>query len=262
MAPALGGIPDASKMALEWGFPHADVAQLVERELPKLEVAGSRPVVRFLARIAGSTVAVMALALAGWSATASADLPLPEELVPNTVVLVSEVPVRLGTVTKAEFAHALDLAAVVEGRRATPKPGRNGYGRLARRTVDSLLEVIWLKGQAAEMGISVTSRQVSRELALIKRQAFSSEAEYRQFMREVHYTRRDVRERVEAQLLAMRMQARILRGADSGAERNKAIRDFVTEFNQQWRARTVCAAGYVTDRCSNGPPPGRLHGGS
>jgi hypothetical protein len=26
---------------------HADVAQLVERELPKLEVAGSRPVVRF-----------------------------------------------------------------------------------------------------------------------------------------------------------------------------------------------------------------------
>ena len=28
-------------------FPHADVAQLVERELPKLEVAGSRPVVRF-----------------------------------------------------------------------------------------------------------------------------------------------------------------------------------------------------------------------
>ena len=29
------------------GFWNADVAQLVERELPKLEVAGSRPVVRF-----------------------------------------------------------------------------------------------------------------------------------------------------------------------------------------------------------------------
>ena len=33
-------------MRLE-SFPGADVAQLVERELPKLEVAGSRPVVRF-----------------------------------------------------------------------------------------------------------------------------------------------------------------------------------------------------------------------
>ncbi len=38
-------------MPLKWlwnqEFQHADVAQLVERELPKLEVAGSRPVVRF-----------------------------------------------------------------------------------------------------------------------------------------------------------------------------------------------------------------------
>src|SRR4051812_37546501 len=28
-------------------YPYADVAQLVERQLPKLEVAGSKPVVRF-----------------------------------------------------------------------------------------------------------------------------------------------------------------------------------------------------------------------
>ena len=37
-------------MPLKWLWngecQHADVAQLVERELPKLEVAGSRPVVR------------------------------------------------------------------------------------------------------------------------------------------------------------------------------------------------------------------------
>ena len=30
---------------------HADVAQLVERKLPKLEVAGSTPVVRFIGSI-------------------------------------------------------------------------------------------------------------------------------------------------------------------------------------------------------------------
>src|SRR4029077_7192339 len=44
--------PGASQMPIKWlwnqEFQHADVAQLVERELPKLEVAGSRPVVRFL----------------------------------------------------------------------------------------------------------------------------------------------------------------------------------------------------------------------
>jgi hypothetical protein len=47
LAPALGSVQDALKWLWNAEFRHADVAQLVERELPKLEVAGSRPVVRF-----------------------------------------------------------------------------------------------------------------------------------------------------------------------------------------------------------------------
>ncbi len=34
--------------AVRYPEPHADVAQLVEHQLPKLRVAGSNPVVRFL----------------------------------------------------------------------------------------------------------------------------------------------------------------------------------------------------------------------
>jgi hypothetical protein len=44
LAPTLMGLKNGSGMR----NLRADVAQLVERELPKLEVAGSRPVVRFL----------------------------------------------------------------------------------------------------------------------------------------------------------------------------------------------------------------------
>jgi hypothetical protein len=29
---------------------------------------------------------------------------------------------------------------------------------------------------------------------------------------------------------------------------------FVAEFEQRWRARTVCAPEYLLARCSNGPP--------
>jgi hypothetical protein len=43
LAPTLMCLGNGSGM----GNYSADVAQLVERELPKLEVAGSRPVVRF-----------------------------------------------------------------------------------------------------------------------------------------------------------------------------------------------------------------------
>ena len=41
--PECAGLRVGSKVSTRF----ADVAQLVERELPKLEVAGSRPVVRF-----------------------------------------------------------------------------------------------------------------------------------------------------------------------------------------------------------------------
>lgn len=108
------------------------------------------------------------------------------------------------------------------------------------------------------MGIAVTRRQVSRELTLIKRESFESEAEYRRFLKEARYTNRDIYERVELQLLSMRMQLRIekriQRDARNEFEEQQAFKEFVAEFNEKWRARTVCAPQYATERCSNGPP--------
>jgi hypothetical protein len=110
-----------------------------------------------------------------------------------------------------------------------------------------------------EWDIGVTRRQVSRELALIKKESFKSAAEFRKFLRESHYTHRDVRERVRVQLLSLRLQKRISgrieREARNEFEEQQAFRKFLAEFNERWRGRTVCAPGYATERCSNGPPP-------
>jgi SurA N-terminal domain len=211
-----------------------------------------------LSGFVGGIVAVVALVLAGWSAERSFALPTPEELAPNTVARVFDAPAGAGTITVAEFRHALDLVSVAAGRRSVPQVGANDYERLRKAAIGSLLESAWLFGQAAEWGIAVTPREVSRELALIKRQSFESRAEYRKFLREMHYTRRDVNERVELQLLSVglqqRIQARIEREARNEFEEQRGLREFVAEFNERWRARTVCAPLYVTERCSNGPP--------
>jgi hypothetical protein len=194
------------------------------------------------------------LSVLGWGAAGSAALPLPEELVPNTVARVSDVSERAGTVTLAEFRHALVLAAAGEDR-AVPKPGGRGYEKLMRTAVDTLLEAVWIKGQAAEMNIVVTRRQVWRELAFIKKENFKNGAEYRQFLKEAHFTRRDVFERVELQLLSTRIQIRVAAGARNPSDAEKAFTEFVSEYIERWRSRTVCAVGYVTDSCSNGPEP-------
>jgi SurA-like N-terminal domain len=212
-----------------------------------------------LHRVAGSIAAVVALVIAGGLAERSFALPAAEELAPNTVARVSDVPVRKGTITTAEFRHALLLTAVSAGRRSTPKPGGNGYERLKKNAIGALLETAWVRGEAVEMDIVVTHHQVSRELAQIKRESFESEAEYHRFLRASHYTRRDVYERVELQLLSLRMQkrlqTRIERESRNKYEEQQAFQEFVTEFTERWRARTVCAPEYATDRCSNGPPP-------
>ena len=179
----------------------------------------------------------------------------PIDLAANTVAIVSEVPRRTGTITKTEFHRALAQAAAQAGRRSTPKPGQGGFGKLKETALGEQLDMIWIKGQAAEMGIGVTPRKVSRQLVLLKKQAFKSEAEYHRFLKEAHFTRRDVRERVEEQLLSTAIQQRVVRGISGEGARQKAFSEFVEAYGKRWRARTVCAPEYmVPARCSNAPP--------
>jgi len=202
--------------------------------------------------VLGVLVCAGALA-AAWAPLGSAALPSPDQLVPNTVARIAEAATRDdGTITRAEFQHALLLAAAGE-RRPVPRRGNSGYEELAESALAGLIEGVWLKGQAAEMDIVVSHRQIVRERTLIKRENFQSAAEFRQFLRESRFTRRDLYERVELQILAMRMQARVAAGTDSEAEEQKAFREFVNEFNARWRARTVCAPEHAVAYCSNGP---------
>lgn len=160
-----------------------------------------------------------------------------------------------GRLTKAEFQRTLVQTAVAAGLERAPKPGRRAYEKLEERTLDEMLDAAWIRGQATEMGIGLKPRRVSRKLARLIEQAFEDRADYHRFLRKARYTRRDVRERVEIQLLSQAIGERIVRGAHGEAEEADAIRKFIAAYEERWRSRTVCAPDYVFDRCSNGPLP-------
>jgi hypothetical protein len=201
--------------------------------------------------IVGSIAMAAVLMAAGGTANSSA--ASIEELPANTVAVVSHLPVSVGRITKAEFQRALVQGAAMDGRGPALKPGDRGYEALKNAVVEERLDSVWIQGQAAEMGISVTPRQVATELAQIKKQNFKNEAAYRRYLREAHFTQRDVNERVELQLLATQIQEKVLRKAkgksQSGAR--KVFEEFVAGYTNRWRARTVCALDYLLDRCSN-----------
>lgn len=179
----------------------------------------------------------------------------------DVVAIVARVPDRKGepggVITVREFDRALVQVAAVSGRRSAPKPGGAGYRKLRNEALGELLNGEWIRGQAAEMGIGVRQREVARELVAIKREAFEDGAQFRHFLKKVHYTREDVNERVEVQLFAAKIQERVVAGIGSERGAQKALSRFVSEYAKRWRSRTVCAPDYLTIRCSNGPEPRR-----
>jgi hypothetical protein len=201
-----------------------------------------------------ATLALVAsIATVTVAAATEPPLPTPEALPADVVVFVAHVPSRLGRLTRAEFQRALVQAAVQAGRSSAPGPDAKDYPRIANRALGERLDAIWIQGQAREMGIGVRPREISRELAHLKKEAFENEAQYRRFLRQARFTNRDVRERVKLQILSEKIQVRIVFGL-SEAEAQRAFSRFLKEYKARWQGRTVCAPGYVTVRCSNGGP--------
>jgi hypothetical protein len=176
--------------------------------------------------------------------------PPPTGLPPNVVAVVVDVRGSAESIVKREFQRRLTQVAAQRGRRPAPKPGHGGYGKLKDTAIGELLDSVWIKGQAAEMGIGLTSRQIREERRRLIEVAFKDRAEYHRFLVEARYSRRDIRQRIEEQMLSTRIQERAVTGL-SGPARQKAFTKFVAEYEQRWQARTVCAPEYVIDRCSN-----------
>lgn len=135
---------------------------------------------------------------------------LGEPSVPaGDVALVQSVPSDFGHVSEAEFKRAL-LQQVAQGQlKKTPKPGSKKYEELQTTTMTELLQSVWIRGEAEELGIAVTDKQIKTELASIKKQNFPTPKAYKEFLKTSHYTQADVDEKVELQLLSTKIQEQI-----------------------------------------------------
>jgi hypothetical protein len=186
------------------------------------------------------------------SPTTADALPAPEDLPARTVAVVSHIPVRSRTITVKELGRAIVQVAAQAGLKSLPTPAQPKYKRLEKEAMGELLDGLWIQGQAAEMGIFVTRRQVVTELAQIKKENFKSGKEFHAFLKHAHFTLRDVYYRVELQLLSTEIQERVARDTWNQKEAQEKFTAFVAAYTKRWRSRTVCAPRYVFPRCSNG----------
>jgi len=123
------------------------------------------------------------------------------------VAIVEDAPEGTDTISKAQLDHAIVIAAAAQQIKPVPKPGDEKYDELKEAALGELFDAIWIQGQAEEMGFpAVTPAEVEKELKKLKSQAFKTEKQYQEFLKESHYTQEDINQRVKLQILSTKIQ--------------------------------------------------------
>ncbi len=129
------------------------------------------------------------------------------------VAMVEDVPDEISTISEADFERALLQKAVEDGLKKAPTPADDSYEELKKDALGELLDIVWLQGEAEELGIEVTEKQIDTELQQLKDQTFKTDAEYEQFLKKSRFTEDDVIERVKLQILSQQIQERVTSAA-------------------------------------------------
>jgi parvulin-like peptidyl-prolyl isomerase len=129
-----------------------------------------------------------------------------------------------GTISEAEFKRAVAQQVAAGQLKKTPKEGSQKFEELKEQALGELLDSIWIRGEAEEMGLTVTDKQVETELANIKKQNFPTEKKFQEFLKTSKFTEKDVNDRVELQVLSQQIQAQVTEEAPPVS--NSQIADF------------------------------------
>lgn len=125
------------------------------------------------------------------------------------VAKVQDVPDELAAVSKEEFDHAMEQQVAQAKVKKPPAPGSKKYEEMSEKAIGELFDQIWIRGEAEELGVKVTNKQVEEELAQIKKQSFPTKAAYQKFLKESKFSEEDVTDRVELQVLSNAIQEQV-----------------------------------------------------
>jgi foldase protein PrsA len=128
----------------------------------------------------------------------------------DDVVHVSSIPSDYANVSEEKLERSIArLATGEEKAKKPPQPGTDKYEELRDKAMTELIEGVWIRGEAEELDISVTPKQVEDELTTIKKQNFPTKGAFEKFLKESHFTEQEVNELVELQIFTKQIQAQV-----------------------------------------------------
>ena len=117
-----------------------------------------------------------------------------------------------GDISQEEYDSALQQIAAQQGVKKIPPPDDPSYADLRDATMADLLLGRWVRGEAADRGISFSDTEIDNRLDQIIKQDFGGQKQFETFLKQNHFTPEQARDRVELQLLGDEVQKQVLGG--------------------------------------------------
>jgi len=147
-------------------------------------------------------------------------------------------------IAQATFAHWLAITAALSGDRGHDASASNTA--LKDEVMGFLISSEWLLGEAAAQGIEISEAAVHKRFEEVQKQQFKHPGELQKYLAKNHVTMADLLLRVKLELIESAISRKVTAAKHTAAEKKAALASFQAQFESKWRAKTHCAAGYVT----------------
>jgi foldase protein PrsA len=165
--------------------------------------------------------AIFVLLFAGYAVAEGIGNPSVPE---GDIALVEEVPDGRGEISMEDYERSFLQTWKRGGLQQAPEPGQAQFEQIKEAAINDLLDQAWLTGEAAELGVTATEREIDNEFETIRSDQFPSEAAFRRFLRESNFTEEEVLDRVRLQVLSRKVEQQITEAVDEVPE--EEIEDF------------------------------------
>ena len=129
----------------------------------------------------------------------------------NSVATVDGDPIK-----KTDYEHWTTVV-----KKLSPEATKDD---VRRQVINLLVSFRWIDGEAERLDLKVTDAEVDKSFAEQKKQSFPKDSDYDKFIRESRQTEGDIKQRVRLDLLANKLQQRVVKGKEQVSD--KAVADF------------------------------------
>ena len=134
------------------------------------------------------------------------------------VALVEDVPEGKGDISQEDYDRAFLQTWKRSGLQAAPEPDNAQFAEIKEAAINDLLDQAWLTGEAAELGVAATDREVQNEFQTIRQDQFPGDAAFEQFLEDSAFTEEEVLDRVRLQVLSRKIEEQINNGVSEVPE--------------------------------------------